>query len=236
VADVALTLDSLAGYDPADPASVDLPGPDCLAALARPARAPRLGVPRRVLERAEPETAAHVDAVAEQCRKAGASVDDVELPSGLSGLPEAGERVVQAEAAAYHAERFRTSAERYREKFRGTLAAGMQVAAADYVPALRACRQFRRDFEAMMPRLDALLLPVAPGPAPHGLASTGDASFCAPWSSAGVPAIALPSGIAASGLPLGVQLVAAPWKEAELLATAHWLEQLLAFHGEPPLR
>lgn len=60
-----------------------------------------------------------------------------------------------------------------------------------------------------------LTAPVAPGPAPHGLASTGDASFCAPSDYAGVPAIALPSRRAANGLP-------------------HWVEALLAFRGEPP--
>jgi len=50
-----------------------------------------------------------------------------------------------------------------------------------------------------------------------------------------VPAIALPSGVAASGLPLGIQLVAAPWRDAELLQTARWVEDLLAFRDEPPL-
>jgi Asp-tRNA(Asn)/Glu-tRNA(Gln) amidotransferase A subunit family amidase len=143
--------------------------------------------------------------------------------------------VVQAEAAAFHADRFPAHADRYREKFRETLALGAKVAATDYISALRQCRRFRREMEALMPGVDALLTPVAPAPAPRGLASTGDASLCAPWSFAGMPAIALPSGLAAHGLPWSVQLVGAPWQEAALLATARWLEALLAFGGEPPL-
>jgi Asp-tRNA(Asn)/Glu-tRNA(Gln) amidotransferase A subunit family amidase len=83
--------------------------------------------------------------------------------------------------------------------------------------------------------VDALVLPVAPGPAPAGLALTGDASFCAPWSAAGVPAIALQSGVSAAGLPLGIQLVGAPWQEAALLVTARWIEGVLAFQAAPPL-
>ncbi len=233
VADVALTLQVLAGYDPDDPASIDAPVPDYVRTLA-PARAPRLGVPRRFVEQAEPETVAHLSAVAERCKQAGATVEDIELPPSFVGLAEAGQRVMQAEAAAFHAERFRAHADRYQEKFRATLAAGMEVSAIDYVPALRQCRRFRREIEAFLPRFDAILTPVAPGPAPHGLASTGDASFCAPWSYAGVPAIALPSGLASNHLPLAVQLAAAPWREAELLATARWVEALLAFRDEPP--
>jgi len=235
VADVALTLGVLAGYDPEDPASVDLPAPDARAALDRPAKPPRLAVPRRFIESATPETVAHVDAVAERCRQAGASLHDIELPPSFEGLGEAGQCVVQAEAAAFHADRYPAHAELYKEKFRATLGAGMKGATVDYVRALRQCRRFRRELEGLLARFDALLMPVAPAPAPRGLDSTGDASFCAPWSSAGLPAIALPSGLAADGLPLGVQLVAAPWQEAELLATAHWVEQLLAFHDEPPL-
>jgi amidase len=227
-------LQVLAGYDAEDPASVDQPVPDYQAALAAPAHPPRLGVPRRFVERAEPETVKHLDEVAARCRSAGADVVDVELPPSFADVHEAGQCVVQVEAAAFHAARYREHADRYREHFRATLAAGMATAAIDYVVALRRCRRFRRELEGLLPRFDALLLPVAPGPAPAGLASTGDAAFCAPWSSAGVPAIALPSGLAPSGLPLGVQLVAAPWRDAPLVATARWVEDLLAFRDEPP--
>ena len=82
-------------------------------------------------------------------------------------------------------------------------------------------------------RYAVLLTPVAPAPAPAGLASTGDPRFCAPWSFIGVPAISLPSGIAATGLPLAVQLVAGPGREAELLGAAAWCEHVLGFSAGP---
>jgi len=233
VADVALTVEVLSGYDALDPASVDMPPADCLAALALPSVPPRLGVPRRFLETAQPETVAHVGAIAEHCRGAGASLRDIELGPSFAGLHDAGRSVVEAESAAFHAGRFPAHAELYREKFRGTLAAGVKTAAVDYVRALRQCRRFRREIEALMPEFDALLMPVAPAPAPRGLASTGDPAFCSPWSFAGVPAIALPSGLAADGLPLGIQLVGAPWREADLLRAARWVEARLDFRSEP---
>jgi Asp-tRNA(Asn)/Glu-tRNA(Gln) amidotransferase A subunit family amidase len=82
---------------------------------------------------------------------------------------------------------------------------------------------------------DALLSPAAPAPAPAGLASTGDAWHCAPWTFAGVPAIALPTGLSAAGLPLGVQLVQAAGGTARLLAVARWCERVIGFTAAPAL-
>ena len=90
----------------------------------------------------------------------------------------------------------------------------------------------------MMPLLTAhhaLLAPTAPSPAPAGLASTGDGSLCAPWSYAGVPAITLPSGLDAGGLPDAIQLVAAAGQEALLLDVAQWCEDTLGFAAAPSL-
>jgi len=80
---------------------------------------------------------------------------------------------------------------------------------------------------------DALLSPTAPTPAPQGLGSTGDGSLCAPWTSAGVPAVSLPSGIAASGLPYAIQLVQAAGGSARLLGVAAWCERVLGFSQAP---
>jgi amidase len=91
--------------------------------------------------------------------------------------------------------------------------------------------------EAMIPLLeahDALLSPTAPGPAPAGLGWTGDASLCAPWSSAGVPSITLPTGLDGTGLPLAVQLIQAPGGIARLLGAATWCERVLGFTARPP--
>jgi Asp-tRNA(Asn)/Glu-tRNA(Gln) amidotransferase A subunit family amidase len=79
----------------------------------------------------------------------------------------------------------------------------------------------------------ALLSPTAPAPAPAGLGWTGDATLCAPWSSAGTPSISLPSGVDGAGLPLAIQLVQAPGGEARLLGTASWCERVLAFAARP---
>lgn len=233
VEDVALTLQVLGGYDPADPFSVPAPVPDYVAAIRRDPHPPHLGVPQRFVEQATAETIAHLESVADRFRRGGARVEDIQLPSTFEGLRAAGMLVVQVEATAYHEARFAGKARDYREKFRTLLEAGMRAPAIDYSQALRQCRLFRRQMEMLITEFDALLMPVAGAPAPKGLTSTGDPTFCAPWSFAGVPAMALPSGIAGDGLPLGIQLVGAPFKEADLLATARWCEDFLGFKAKP---
>jgi aspartyl-tRNA(Asn)/glutamyl-tRNA(Gln) amidotransferase subunit A len=66
------------------------------------------------------------------------------------------------------------------------------------------------------------------------LTTTGDAVFQAPWTSAGLPTITLPSGLSGGGLPLGVQLAGLPFQEGPLLAVARWCEDALGVELWPP--
>ena len=82
---------------------------------------------------------------------------------------------------------------------------------------------------------DVLLTPATPAPAQADRTNTGDPSFQGPWTSCGLPAIALPSGLAESGLPLAIQLIASPFAEGRLLAAAAWCEQALGVELTPPV-
>src|SRR3989441_9383020 len=113
------------------------------------------------------------------------------------------------------------------------LARGLRRPGPDYVAAGRTRARVRDDVAPRLAQHDALLSPTAPGPAPAGLGWTGDASLCAPWSSAGVPSISLPTGLNASGLPLALQLVQAPTGLARLLGVAAWCERVLGFSERP---
>ena len=232
VKDAALGLSILGGFDVADLASVEI--------RARPVRTivgtfPRLGLPSSFVQTATEEVQCHLEAVVGEARRAGAEVVQFAMPTLPGHLAAAGETVVKAEAAAFHAVRFRTHAEHYRKQLRAALTSGMAVRANDYIAALQCCRRFGQDVAVSMRGVDALLLPFAPAPAPKGLETTGDGTFCAPWSYAGLPAITLPSGIASEGLPLGIQLVGRPREDERLLRLALWFERLLAFHDEPAM-
>ncbi len=234
VEDCALALGLLAGLDAADPLSSGAPIDDYLAAARHPV-APRIGLLRSLLERATPEMANHMDAVARGFQSAGALVTDVELPSSYARIHEAGNRVVRAEAAAYHASLYGKHAAEYPPRIREAIEAGQAIGAVDYLAAQHERRVFREEMGAIAARYDALMLPTVGAPAPRGLGSTGDPYFCAPWSFSGMPAIALPSGVDADGLPLSVQLVGGIFAEARLLGAAAWCEPVIGFSAAPRL-
>ena len=174
-------------------------------------------------------------ASADAFARAGARVEEVRLPASFAGLHAAGQAILEAEAAAYHAPAFARHAADYGPGIRTLVAAGLAAPATAYIHATRARLAFREEVMPLLLAHDALLSPSAPAPAPAGLASTGDAWHCAPWSFAGVPAISLPSGLAASGLPLAVQLVQAAGASARLLGVAAWCEGVLGPGAAPAL-
>ncbi len=217
VADVALMLSVLADHR-VEPAAVP---------------APRLAIGRQLFDRAEPELRRHLGSVVERLTAAGARVTELTLPPAFAEIHAAGQVVLEVEAATYHQPMFDKHAADYGPGMAEMIPRGLARPATEYVAANRARLAFR---EVMIPLLeahDALLSPTAPGPAPAGLGWTGDASLCAPWSSAGVPSLSLPTGVDPAGLPLAVQLVQAPGGLARLLGAAAWCEGVVGFAARP---
>jgi aspartyl-tRNA(Asn)/glutamyl-tRNA(Gln) amidotransferase subunit A len=201
---------------------------------AVPSRRPRLGlVGEPFRDRTDPEMRAQLDGVARTLRDRGAVVEPVELPAIVSALIAASTVVVRVEAAAAHADLYRAHAGEYRPRVRAAIELGMCVPGVLYLRAQRIRREARRELAALLERYDGLLMPPAPGPAPDR-STTGDASLNAPWSAIGVPQVALPSGLTADGLPLGIQLIGAPFAETRLLEAARWVEAVLRFSAAPP--
>jgi Asp-tRNA(Asn)/Glu-tRNA(Gln) amidotransferase A subunit family amidase len=232
VADAALCFQVLTDGSEADPGRQPNHSGDAATPAERP---PRLGLPRMLLERAGPEIAAHLEAVARTLARAGAEIEDVELPPSFAGVHDAGACIMQAEAAAHHAQLFAAHADAYGPKMRTLIEAGQRVSSTDRAAAERQLRLFREEIRPLLDRVGALLMPVAGSTAPRGLSSTGDPYFCAPWSFAGLPAIALPSGLSTDRLPLSIQLVSAPFGDQRLLGAASWCEAILAFDAAPEL-
>jgi len=232
VEDAALGLSVMAGHDPADLHSVAMPVEDYAGALTAPA-APRIGVLRPLIERAEPDNAAQITATVAALRAAGAHVEEAPLAASFEGLHAAGDAVSRCEAAAFHRDLYARHAAEYPMHIGEAVKAGHGITAVDYIAAQARRSAFRAEMGAVAARYDALVSPTAAGPAPKGLESTGDPYFCAPWSFAGMPSISLPTGLAPNGLPFAVQLCGAPWSEARLLAAAAWCERVIGFTETP---
>ena len=235
VEDAALLLQVMAGPDPADPVASRHTISDYLSGLKSPTT-PRIGLLRRFFfEHADPETRKHVDQMAEQLSRAGATVEELPMPDSIDTAFADQQVIMAVEGAAFHQPMFERQAEDYQPKLREMIGRGLRTDAVTYSHALERRRRFINDMELLAEKADVLLTPSTPTPAPADRSNTGNPLFQGPWTSCGLPAISIPSGLAASGLPLGIQLVAAPFAEDRLLAAARWCEVALDMHLFPPI-
>lgn len=238
VADVAIVLDAVAGYDPRDPASVDAGPPGSFDAVfdGDKVRPPRLGLVVGYFgQKASLEmNAATLEAV-EALKLAGASVEPFELPDSFDGIHEAQLAIDYSECSQAHRETFARHAGDYAPNIRGRIEAGALIPAAAYLQAQRLRRLFRRDMDDALSGYDAIVMPSTPATA-GDTSTTGDPMFQSPWTVAGLPEITLPTRLDSAGLPMGIQLVAAGFDDARLLRAAQWVEARLPGDcGTPPL-
>lgn len=216
VEDAALLLQVMAGPDANDPAAAREPVSDYFAGLES-SPPPHIGLLRQFFyEHADAETRQHTDAVIENLSSAGARIEELALPDSINTAFADQQLVMAVEGAAFHQPMFQTQAEDYQPRLREMIRRGLSIDAVSYSHALERRRQFIADMESLTEKVDVLLTPSTPTPALADLSNTGNPLFQGPWTSGGLPAITIPSGLAASGLPLGIQLAAARWCEQVL--------------------
>jgi aspartyl-tRNA(Asn)/glutamyl-tRNA(Gln) amidotransferase subunit A len=216
----------------ADAALVESVLLDRLLDVPRPV-APRLVVSPELLDLAGPEVREHLDAHLRSFEAGGAVVVSESLPASVPAVIDAGWTVLEAEAAAQHASWFTVHVDEYAPQIAGLVRAGLERTPAELERAHGVRTAFREAVGAWLTAFDALLSPVAPGPAPGRGEGTGDPTLCAPWSYAGLPAITIPTRLSADGLPLAIQLVAAPLAIERLLGVAAWCEEIVDFTARP---
>lgn len=246
VADVALLLEALSGYDAADPASVDRPIEETRPTSGK-VDGLVIGIPTSyytgdfdaaVLSRVE-EAGKHLQA-------AGAKLEPVELP--YAHLYEATEfTILSAEASAYHAQRIRRAPELFSQDVRGRLEAGMGILATDYINALRTRSLIQQAWRELMQQVDMILAPTVPGtavpahdPVYYWQDKTEDAGYAyvrstLPANLTGLPALSIPIGTDESNLPIGGQLIGRPFQESVVLQAGLCLEESYPPLGQPPL-
>lgn len=242
VADAAVMMDVLAGYDFSDVASVrnfsnSNYGTSVGDSEYFSGHGPRLGIVSGDIERlTSTEMQAHMFEVIELLRQGGNWVELFDLPVSYLYIREAKFAIETVEAAEVHQKLFAEHVNEYSLTARAKIETGQLMPATAYVEGQRLRRQFRRDMDEGMASLDALIMPAAAGPAPRDLSTTGDPGFYSPWTTAGLPTITVPTGISRNGMPVGVQLIGKGHDDAGLLRTARWVEERVAYTPRlPPL-
>ncbi|HYS66720.1 MAG TPA: amidase [Paraburkholderia sp.] len=222
VADVAYVLKLVTGVDGADPHVSHV------APAARGAGTRRIGVLSKQAGGAiEPAQQAALDRLAANLARDGAEIVTVDLPQEIFETPAHALQLMAVEAAITHGELVDRTPDLVSPAMRGLVDDGRKLPATTYARIKAVQVPMAQRFHAWLTQtlaLDALLVAPATGEPPRGLDYTGDASFCAPWTFLGVPAVTVPVGFGPSGLPLGAQLVGVAQGDAELLALAEWVE------------
>jgi aspartyl-tRNA(Asn)/glutamyl-tRNA(Gln) amidotransferase subunit A len=254
VADAALLLETIAGHDPADSTSIPEPFPALMPSLDRGVVGLRVGRIADLPAGADPDVQNRVDAAFEALAKAGAEIVDVTIPAFTYGLTayyliapaEAssnlarydgvrfGLRVPAADTNAMYAATRSAGfgAEVRRRIMLGTYALSAGYYDAYYGKALKVRRLMSDDFAAAYSQVDVLLTPASPSVAfPFGT-KTADPlamylcdTYTIPSNLTGHPAMSVPFGTGADGLPVGVQVLAPALGEPTMFAVAAELER-----------
>jgi aspartyl-tRNA(Asn)/glutamyl-tRNA(Gln) amidotransferase subunit A len=244
VEDTALMLQAIAGPDPRDPTTASAPVPDYSLALRADIRGMTIGVPRRYFYDAgsdvEPQTLAAIEQALGLMGELGAQVRDVEIPH-IEYARAANQVIMMGEAFAFHENNLITRRHDYGEMVRARFLLGGLLSAGDYLQAQRVRRLIKREMAQALQEVDVLVTPTSPKPA--ALLEGYDAtvtltgrSFTSPFNVAGLPAISIPGGFTAEGLPIGLQIAGKPFDESTVLRVAYAYQQAARwFERRPPI-
>ena len=194
--------------------------------LSRPLR---IGICRTYeWSQAGPDTQ-KVFANAEQAlKKANAfEVKDLQLPADFQTLAHAQTQVQLFEQAHNLAHEHIAHFTQLSTRLQGILQSGKDITHAQYDAAQQHIAKCRLQLPTVFQDVDVLLAPSAQGEAPDNLENTGDPVFCRNWTVLHTPAINVPAGLGAHGMPVGLQVVSAVGSDALTLAAAHAVHQLI---------
>jgi aspartyl-tRNA(Asn)/glutamyl-tRNA(Gln) amidotransferase subunit A len=240
VADAALMLQTLAGYDPEDPVSIDAPVPDYIGALTQSTASIRIGIPRNhFYDNLHPDIALAIDSARAVLRKLTANQTEIEIPA--PGDPT----VLKAEAYVYHRDHVTNTPELYQEDTLRRIMSGAEVVLVDYINGRLQVDQVRRSILRAFDSVDVLLTPTTTVPpfkveelraGPAGLRTKEILSLrnTRPFNILGLPTISLPCGFTRAGLPIGMQLSGRPGDEATVLCLASAYERETEWHERRP--
>ena len=249
VADSAIVLQVIAGHDPLDPSSVPVPVPDYTAGLGKGVRGLRMGVPsNHYFEELDPE-------VEEATRRAVAALEELSAISVPIDLPMmkyigAVRMAAMSDAIVTHEQFLRANREDYGPDVLYRTLGGQFVLGHHYSKAMKAQRLIQEDYARVLQGVDFIVTPTTPFCAPridaeyvehlgesHRVRGPGSGLVSrntSPLNATGHPAISVPCGLNSSGLPIGLQFIAAGFREDLLFQVAETYEGVSPSQGRRP--
>ena len=247
VADTALMLQAIAGYDPEETTSLQMDVPDYTASLRAHVSTLRLGIPRDFFYAAlDPQIDTAISQALSVLENVTAGLREITL-SAASAQEQLRATVRAAETYAYHAEFIAKTPALYQPETLTRIRTGRDINATGYIQARRELAQTRRAIGQVFQTVDALVTPTTPIAPPTISEVSADASASieiatrtirntSPFNVYGLPTISILCGFTGSGLPIGLQISGPLGRDAVVLQLAHAYEQATDWHKRrPPL-
>jgi aspartyl-tRNA(Asn)/glutamyl-tRNA(Gln) amidotransferase subunit A len=238
VADAALMLNVLAGFDPADPSCQDRPVPDYMRAVGQPVRGLRIGVCRNhFFGRNQVDVENAVEQAIRDLAAQGMTLREFQIPNLVYGLG-AIFAVELSSSTAYHDASLRAGkTQHFAPDVRTLVEVGRFVTGADYLKGEQFRRVLMEDFRKAFEEVDVIVAPTTAltawkhdattleiaGEQESVLAASWRLTY--PFNLTGLPAISIPCGFDRDGLPIGLQVAAKPFDESTMLRVAHAYER-----------
>jgi Asp-tRNA(Asn)/Glu-tRNA(Gln) amidotransferase A subunit family amidase len=239
-------LQALAGYDVRDLGSSEVSLSDYTTKLTGEAKGLRLGVPTRFFpDYMDPEVKSAFEKAVRVLEEQGTHIEEVTLPP-LEDAWSIAQVIINGEANVWHEPYLQTQPEDYAPQVRKFLERGKPTLATDYVKAQRSKAKLRQEMLAACANIDALLTPGELIPPPLHDARTATIngqeislmaaliSATCPFNLTGQPALTLPCGFTATGLPIALQIVGKPFDEATVLQVGHAYESHTSWRERRP--
>ena len=247
VADAAIMLGAIAGFDVRDPGSAKVPVPDYMEPGSNNLDGLRVGLPTNFyFDGIDSEVETIVRQAYKVLEQAGASLVEVTLPFADKYMGvEFG--LCLPEASAYHQKMLRERPEKYEDDVRTFLEAGELIPATDYIKALRVREKIKQGWQELYEKIDVLVAPSTPATAakvgqenfqwPNGTEETVTSAYVrlsCPANLTGLPSISVPCGFSSEELPVGIQVLGRPFEEKTIIHVARVYESLTEWHKQFP--
>ncbi len=245
--DVALMLRAIAGYDPSDPTTRDVPVPNYAKALTGEIKGLKIGVPQNYFfDDVQPAVKTAVTEAIATLRKLGGKIVEVKLEHFDGDVLPSFFSIVMPEAATYHQKTFRDHSHEYGADVRELLETGQLYLATTYIAAQRNRSAIKASLAAALAKIDVLVTPTLPVTAARVGQQVYEwkdrqepifaafARFLCPFNLSGLPAASVLCGFSEDQMPIGLQIVAKPFDEATVLRVADTFEKSTDWHQRHP--
>ncbi len=247
-ADCAMTLGAIAGYDPKDPSTWDVPVPDYLSMLTGEIRGLKVGViqERVDTEAVDPEVRDNVVQAIAVLGELGADIQEVSIPLIVHSAAISN-TIILTDAAGVHRQGIDEHLGEYDHNIQIRLLVGSIIPAQAHQKAVKLRQVLRQQILDALEKVDVLVMPTSsipasPIPTKAGIGSkqevldglAGRRSFTAPFNVANTPALSINCGFTSQQLPVGFQIAGKPFDEGTLFRVAHAYEQATDWHTRRP--